>query len=204
MGGWFPAFFILKGGSPISRDLRVNHEIRARDVRLIDEDGTQLGVLPYRDALRLAMDKGLDLVEVAPTAQPVVCRVMDYGRFKYENAKREREARNKQHVTLIKELKLRPNIGGHDFDVKLRNAERFLHDGDKVKLTIMFRGRQIVHPQLGRDVLTRMAESLRGLAVVEAEPRIEGRNMFMLVAPRPSAVEHKEKEKTEATSPTQA
>lgn len=193
--------FSSKGGSPISRDLRVNHEIRAREVRLIDEDGTQLGVLPIRDALRIAMDKGLDLVEVAPTAQPVVCRVMDYGRFKYETAKREREARTRQHVTLIKELKLRPNIGDHDFEVKLRNAERFLRDGDKVKLTIMFRGRQIVHPQLGREVLNRMAEALRPMSVIESEPRIEGRNMSMLIAPKPSAIEReREKERQKAPS----
>lgn len=153
-------------------------------MRLIDEDGTQRGVLPFREALRIAQEKGLDVVEVAPTAQPVVCRIMDYGRFKYENSKRERETRKKQHVALIKELKLRPKIGEHDFDVKARNAERFLGEGDKVKLTIMFRGREIVHPNLGRDVLVKLAERLKPVAVVEAEPRVEGRNMFMLVAPR--------------------
>jgi translation initiation factor IF-3 len=151
---------------------------------LIDEDGTQRGVLPFREALRIAQDRGLDLVEVAPTAQPVVCRIMDYGRFKYENAKRERETRKKQHVSLIKELKLRPKIGDHDLEVKVRNAERFLGDGDKVKVTVMFRGREIVHPNLGRVVLDRVAERLKPVAVVESEPRVEGRNMFMLVAPR--------------------
>lgn len=185
-------FSSLGGGRPISRDLRVNHEIRAREVRLIDEDGSQRGVLPYREALRIAQDRGLDLVEVAATAQPVVCRIMDYGRFKYENAKRERETRKKQHVALIKELKLRPKIGVHDFDVKARNAERFLGEGDKVKLTIMFRGREIVHPNLGRTVLMRLAERLKPIAVVEAEPRVEGRNMFMLVAPRPAPVAPRE------------
>jgi translation initiation factor IF-3 len=173
---------------------------------LIDEDGTQRGVLPFREAFRIAQERGLDLVEVAPTAQPVVCRIMDYGRFKYENAKRERETRKKQHVTLIKELKLRPKIGEHDFDVKARNAERFLGDGDKVKLTIMFRGREIVHPNLGRDVLMKLAERLKPIAVVEAEPRVEGRNMFMLVAPRvaPQAQPQHRETQREAAAETNA
>lgn len=155
-----------------------------REVRLIDEEGNQLGVMPTRDALQIALEKGLDLVEVAPTAQPPVCRVMDYGRFKYEQAKRDREARRNQHVVSIKELKMRPRIDDHDFEVKVRSGERFLKDGDKIKCTIMFRGREIVHSQLGREVLRQLAERLQEFGHVESEPRLEGRNMTMILAPR--------------------
>lgn len=162
----------------------MNEAIRAREVRLIDEEGNQLGIMPVRQALEIAAERGLDLVEVAPTAQPVVCRLMDYGRYKYEQAKREREARRHQRSMDIKELKMRPRIDDHDFEVKVRSAERFLRDGDKVKCTIMFRGREIVHADLGREVLERLAQRLQELAAVEAEPRIEGRNMVMMLAPR--------------------
>ncbi len=155
-----------------------------REVRLIDEEGNQLGVMPTRDALQIALDKGYDLVEVAPTAQPPVCRIMDYGRYKYEQAKRDREARRNQHVVNIKELKMRPRIDEHDFEVKVRSGERFLKDGDKVKCTIMFRGREIVHSQLGREVLAQLAERLQEFGQVESEPRLEGRNMTMVMAPR--------------------
>jgi translation initiation factor IF-3 len=170
---------------PIDRELRVNERIRAREVRLIDTDGTQLGIMPLRQALEIAYEKGLDLVEVAPQARPPVCRIMDYGKFKYEESKREREARKKQKQVTIKELKLRPSIEDHDLQVKLRNAERFLRDGDKVKCTIMFRGREIVHKELGRAVLDRLAAALSELAVVERQPVLEGRNMVMILAPHP-------------------
>jgi translation initiation factor IF-3 len=175
----------MQGGKSISKDLRVNQMIRAREVRLIDEENRQLGVVVLREALRIAADKGLDLVEVAPTASPVVCRIMDYGRYKYEQAKRDREARKKQLVVDIKELKMGPNIEDHDFEVRVKNAERFLREGDKLKATIQFRGRQIQHSVLGRQVLARFAERLRDLAVVEADPRMEGRNMHIIMAPRP-------------------
>lgn len=136
----------------------------------------------------MAQDKGLDLVEVAPQANPVVCRLMDYGRFKYEQAKRDREARRRQHVVEIKEVKLRVNIDDHDFAVKARNALRFLKDGDKVKATIMFRGREVSHPALGRAVLDRLAEVVAEVATVEQPPRVEGRNMVMVFAPKPGAL----------------
>lgn len=174
----------MEGGKLINKDLRINEEIRAREVRLIDDEGNQLGVLPTREALRVAGEKGLDLVEVAPTAQPVVCRIMDYGRFKYEQAKRDRDAKRNQKVVSIKEIKMRPRIDEHDFDVKARNVERFLKDGDKVKCTIMFRGREIVHSELGRKVLQRLSERLQDLCVTEMEPRVEGRNMVTIIAPR--------------------
>lgn len=164
--------------------MRVNDRIRAREVRLIGPDGSQLGIVPLREALQMAEEQGLDLVEVAPQAVPVVCRIMDYGKFKYEQQKREREARKRQRTITIKELKMRPNIEDHDFQVKLRSADRFLRDGDKVKCTIMFRGREIVHKDIGRKVLERMAEALAELAKVERPPVMEGRNMSMILAPR--------------------
>ncbi|MBX5475942.1 MAG: translation initiation factor IF-3 [Clostridia bacterium] len=169
----------------MSRDQRVNENIRVREVRLIDENGNQLGVMPTREALRIAQERGLDLVEVAAQANPPVCRIMDYGRFKYEQSKREREARKRQHIVDIKEVKLRVNIDEHDFEVKAKNALRFLKDGDKVKATIMFRGREIVHAELGRQVLDRLAKYVEAYGMIEQQPKVEGRNMVMVFAPRP-------------------
>jgi len=164
--------------------LLVNHKIRAREVRVIDMNGEQLGVLSLDEALRLAQEKNLDLVTVAPQAKPPVCRIMDFGRYKYEQSKREKEARKKQKTTEVKEVKIRPGIDEHDFQVKARNALRFLQNGDKVKVTIVFRGRQITHPELGRKQCQKMAEELAPVATVEKEPRMEGRNMIMFLAPR--------------------
>jgi translation initiation factor IF-3 len=140
--------------------------------------------MPFRDALRLAGEAGADLVEVAPTAKPPVCRIMDYGRFKYEQAKRDREARKKQRVGDIKEVKMRPNIDDHDFDFKYRNAQRFLKDGNKVKMTIMFRGREIVHQDIARGLVTRFAEAVAEYGVLERPPKVEGRNMIVILAPK--------------------
>ncbi len=140
--------------------------------------------MALRDALRIASDAGLDLVEVAPTAKPPVCRIMDYGRFKYEQAKRNRDARKKQRMGDMKEVKMRPNIDDHDFDFKSRNAQRFLREGNKVKLTIMFRGREIVHQDLARALVARFAESVAEFGVLERPPRLEGRNMIVLIAPK--------------------
>ncbi|AGL01162.1 translation initiation factor IF-3 [Desulfoscipio gibsoniae DSM 7213] len=151
---------------------------------MVDVDGKQLGVLPTREALKLAEEKQLDLVEIAPQAKPPVCRIMDYGKFRYEQSKREKEARKNQRIINVKEVKLRPNIEDHDFEVKAKNAIRFLKDGDKVKVTIMFRGRQIVHPDLGKKLLVRMAEQVTDLANVERQPKLEGKNMIMILAPK--------------------
>ncbi len=167
----------------ISKDLRINDEIRAREVRLVGEEGEQLGIMSGRDALRIALEKSLDLVEIAPTAKPPVCKLMDYGKFKYEQAKKDKEARKKHKVTEIKEVKLRPNIEDHDFETKARNAQRFLNDGDKVKVTIMFRGREITHPDLGRKLCLRLAEFVKVEANIEREPKLEGRNMIMILTP---------------------
>ena len=169
----------------ISREsLRINEEIRIREVRVTGADGEQLGIMATRDALRLAEDQHLDLVEVAPKAKPPVCRIMDFGKYRYEQQKREKEARKKQKIITIKEVKLRPNIEQHDFDVKLKNAVRFIDEGNKVKVTIMFRGRELSHPELGRAVLDRVAERLGTTVNIEKTPKLEGKNMTMIVAPK--------------------
>lgn len=163
--------------------MRINEGIRVREVRLVGEEGEQLGVMPIRDALKIAVEKSLDLAEIAPTAKPPVCKLMDYGKFKYEQAKKDREARKKHKTVEIKEVKLRPNIEDHDFETKSRNAQRFLNDGDKVKVTIMFRGREITHPDLGKALCLRLAEFCKTEANVEREPKLEGRNMIMILTP---------------------
>ena len=168
----------------ISKDWRINEEIRAREVRLVDENGEQVGIVPIREALQMAEEKGLDLVEVAPGAKPPVCRLMDYGKFRYEQSKRDKEARKKQKVITVKEVKMRTRIEDHDFMVKSRNARKFLDAGDKVKVTIMFKGREISHIDLGKDLCNKLAEDLKNVALVEREPRVEGRNMVMILAPR--------------------
>ena len=166
--------------------MRINEEIRAREVRVITADGEQLGVMSGRAAQQLAVERHLDLVEIAPTAKPPVCKIMDYGKFRYEQQKREKDARKKQKTFDIKEVKLRPGIEDHDFNVKYKNAVRFLEDGDKVKVTIMFRGRELSHPELGEVLLNRMAQQLKEIAVVERVPKLEGKNMIMIVAPKPA------------------
>lgn len=140
--------------------------------------------MALRDALRLALDKNLDLVEVAPTARPPVCRIMDYGRFKYEQSKRDREARKKQHIVTIKEVRMTPKIEDHDFSVKVKNAEKFLDDGDKVKASVRFRGREIVHADIARKLLLEMAQALSAVSSIEREPKVEGRSMIMILAPK--------------------
>lgn len=151
---------------------------------MVDENGEQLGILPIREALRVAAERNSDLVEVAPTARPPVCRVMDYGRFKYEQSKREREARKKQHVVSVKEVRMTPKIEDHDFGVKVKNAEKFLREGDKVKVSVRFRGREIVHTDIARKLLLDMAQALSSVATSEREPKVEGRNMIMILAPK--------------------
>ncbi|MCR4440723.1 MAG: translation initiation factor IF-3 [Peptococcaceae bacterium] len=169
----------------ISKDeLRVNEEIRAKEVRLVSETGEQLGIMSPKEALKIALSKGLDMVEVAPNAKPPVCKIMDLGKYKYEQSKREREARKKQRIINVKEVKLRPNIEEHDFQVKARNAIRFLQDGDKVKVTIMFRGRELSHPELGRELLSRVAAIVKEMAIIEKDPKLEGKNMTMVLSPK--------------------
>lgn len=166
------------------RRVRVNRQIRISPVRVISPEGNQLGIMPIEEAMTLAEEEGLDLVEVAPNARPPVCRIMDYGKYKYEEARRQRQARKRQHQILVKEVKFRPGIEDHDFDFKVRHARRFLEEGNKVKATMMFRGRQMAHPELGRDVLARVAEAVDDVGRIESEPLLEGRNMTMILAPR--------------------
>lgn len=163
---------------------RVNERIRAPMVRVVDAEGGQVGVMAIADALRLARDQGYDLVEVAPQARPPVCRIMDYGRYKYEQSKRLRKARQKTHQTQLKEVKMRPKIGEHDFQVKLNHARQFLEKRDKVKFTVRFRGREIVHLEFGQRLLLRMAEELEEVSTVEVAPRREGHTLTMVVSPR--------------------
>jgi translation initiation factor IF-3 len=155
---------------------------------VISDTGEQLGIMAVDEALATAESRGLDLVEVAPEARPPVVRIMDYGKFKYEAARKAREARKKQHHIMIKEVKFRPGIEEHDFEFKLRHARRFLDEGNKVKATMMFRGRQLTHPELGREVLSRLAEAVGDVGKVEMQPMLEGRNMTMILAPRKAQV----------------
>ncbi len=155
-------------------------------MRLIDENGVQIGIVPTHEALRLARERNLDLVEVAPNAVPPVCRIMDYGKYKYEQTKKEREARKHQKVVLLKEVRLTPTTDEHDLEVKARTILRFLEEGDKVKVTVRFRGREMAHPQLGKRALDAILAHLGGRAVVERPPMIEGRTMTMLLSPAPA------------------
>jgi translation initiation factor IF-3 len=162
---------------------RINDRIRAREVRLVDPDGQQLGIKPLPEALSIARNLDMDLVEVAPMANPPVCRSMDYGKFKFDEAQRAKESRRKAVHVGLKEMKYRPKIGPGDFETKTRQVAKFLEDGHKVKITIMFRGREVFHPELGKRILDRIAEQMDGTAKVEAQPRLDGRNMVMVLAP---------------------
>lgn len=151
-------------------------------MRVVTDTNEQMGVMSLRSALQIAEERHMDLVEVAPNGKPPVCRIMNYGKYRYEQQKREKEAKKKQKVLILKEVKLRPNIEDHDFYVKMKAAQRFLAEGSKVKVTIMFRGREMSHPELGKKLLVRFAEELKEIARVEKEPKIEGRNMTMVIA----------------------
>jgi translation initiation factor IF-3 len=158
--------------------------ITSPQVRLVDENGEQVGVVSVSDALRRAETAGLDLMEVSPTADPPVCKILDYGRFRYEAQKKKNEARKKQKVIEVKEIKMRPNIDTHDYEVKMRSIHRFIGEGDKVKVTMRFRGREMVHQELGKQVLDRVREEMEETAKVEQFPKLEGRQMTMVMAPR--------------------
>jgi translation initiation factor IF-3 len=168
---------------PASNEPRINDRIRAREVLLVDSDGTKLGVKPFTEALQLARDQDLDLVEVAANANPPVCRIMDYGKFRFDAAQRAKESRRKTTQTQIKEMKYRVKIGPGDFDTKTRKVLEFLREGHKVKITIMFRGRETAHPHLGKNILDRIADEASSFAKVEAAPKLDGRNMIMVLAP---------------------
>ncbi len=173
------------GGAPIAKPeaTNINRAIRAREVRVVDDEGNQLGVLSLAEALAAAEERGLDLVEVSPNADPPVCRIMDYGKYKYQTSKRTAEAKKKTARVEIKEVKMRPKTEEHDFQVKIRNARRFLEEGNKVKVTIMFRGREVTHPEFGHRLMTRVGEELKDIGQVESHPGMFGRFMTMVVAP---------------------
>jgi translation initiation factor IF-3 len=164
-------------------DTRINDRIRARQVLLIGGDGTQYGVKPLPEALSMAREQGFDLVEVAANADPPVCRIMDFGKWKYEQDQRRKESRKRATNVVIKEMKFRPKIDGHDFETKMKHVERFLGEGSKVKLTIMFRGREMAHPEIGRKILERVADQVTEYATIESAPRQDGRNMTMVLNP---------------------
>ena len=170
-------------GSIDKRKYRVNEKIRAREVRLIGPDGKQIGIVSLREALAKAEEYGLDLVEVAPQADPPVCKIMDYGQFLYQEAKKAKEAKKRQSQVELKEIKVRPKTEEHDLQTKIRHIRRFLEDGNKVKIRVFFRGRELAHPELGRQVLQKIEEAVKELGRVEMAPRMEGRQMIMILGP---------------------
>ena len=172
---------------PISnKELQINEQIRDKELRVVDSDGTQLGIMSLRQALEIAEQKNLDLVKIAPQANPPVCKIIDYGKFRFEQAKREKEARRNQRVVEIKEVRLSLNIDTHDFETKKNHALRFISDGNKVKASIRFRGREMGHPELGLEIMRKFSDAMSEVAVVEKPAKLEGRNMLMFLAPKPT------------------
>jgi len=180
---WLPEPRSRSIATPAPTEPRINDRIRAREVRLVSAEGEQVGIKPLPEALAIARAADLDLVEVAPQATPPVCRIMDYGKYKYEAAQRAKESRRKTTQVSIKEMKYRVKIGRGDFDTKTKKVEHFLGEGHKVKLTIMFRGREVAHPELGMKILENVAEQVKDIAKIEAAPKLDGRNMIMVLAP---------------------
>ncbi|HEX4565816.1 MAG TPA: translation initiation factor IF-3 [Vicinamibacterales bacterium] len=178
---------------------RVNERIRVREVRVIDEDGSQLGIMPPPQALAIARQKGLDLVEIAATSNPPVCRIMDFGRYQYQEQKRARSAKKHQKVIEVKEIKFRPKVDEHDYQFKKKHIERFLADGDKVKATIFFRGREMAHPEIGRRILERLIGELADVAVAETTPRQEGNQMHTILSQKAGAKRPASAKKAEVT-----
>ncbi len=168
----------------LHKDLRVNEGIRAREVRVITGEGEQLGILPISEALRIAGERELDLVEVAPEAAPPVCRIMDFGKFKYQQSRRAKDARKKQTIIQVKEVKMGPKTDEHDFQFKARHVRRFLEEGNKAKVTIRFRGREMAHTELGRKLLDRISHDMADIATIESHAKLEGRNLVMILTPK--------------------
>lgn len=166
----------------IAKEAGINWNIKAPEVRVIDSDGKQVGILPLKEAMKIAEEQGLDLVAVSPNSNPPVCRIMNYGKYKYQQNKRLQEARKHQTVIQVKEVKIRPRTEDHDFQFKLRHVKRFLGEGNKVKVSMLFRGREIAHPEFGKGLLNRLIEEVKDMAIVEQAPRLEGRNMVMILS----------------------
>ena len=185
-------------GAIAAQEPRLNDEITIRECRLINYDGQQMGIYPIAQAQRIAYDQDLDLVEIAPNANPPVCRIMDYGKYKYDQEIKAKQARKNQNRVETKEMKFRPKIDVGDYETKKKHVLRFLSEGNKVKITIMFRGREMAHPEQGLSILERLADDLKDVAVIESQPKMEGRNMHMLIAPSPAAKKKKAQEKEKA------
>lgn len=179
-------------------NLRINRQIRALKVRVIGAEGDQVGVLAIKDALVKAQEAGLDLVEIAPNADPPVCKIIDYGKYRYDQTKREKESKKSQHQVKVKEIKLKPNIDEHDFQTKLKQARQFIEKGNKVKVTCMFRGREMAYPQLGEKIVERMCEGIEDIAQVEAPAKLLGKSLICVLAPGAAKGKKKEKEKSHA------
>ena len=169
-----------------SKELQINEQIRDKEIRVIDSDGSQLGIMPSKKAMELAEQKNLDLVKIAPQATPPVCKIIDYGKYRFEQGKREKEQRKNQRVVEIKEVRLSLNIDTHDFETKKNHAMRFISEGNKVKASIRFRGREMGHPELGLEIMKRFSEAMAEVANVERQPKLEGRTMMMFLAPKPA------------------
>lgn len=171
----------------ISKELLINEEIRDREIRVVGDDGSQLGIMSSRDAMRMAAEKDLDLVKIAPQAVPPVCRIMDYGKYRFETAKKDKEAKKKQKVVDVKEIRMSLNIDEHDLETKVNHAQQFVKSGDKVKVTVRFRGREMAHTELGGKLLERFANACADLALLDKQPKLEGRSMSLFLAPKPTS-----------------
>ena len=177
-------FYFWRCSSIANLDYLINEDIDAKEVRLISDEGEQLGIMPCKQALDIAFEKDMDLVLIAPGSNPPVCKVMNYGKFRFEQTKREKEAKKNQHVTEIKEIRMSPSIGGNDFNTKLRNGQKFLSEGNRLKVTIRFRGREMAHTNIGEQLLKDFAAKCADIANMDKNPKLEGRNMFMFLSPK--------------------
>ena len=186
--GCIRVFYLSNGGATVISKVEheLNEEIRDKEIRLISESGEQLGIMSSQEALRLAEERNLDLVKISPNAVPPVCKLMDYGKYRFEQTKREKEARKNQRVVEIKEIRMSPSIDVNDFNVKLRNAQKFLADGNRCKITVRFRGREMAHTNIGQDLLLKFAESCGETAVMDKSPKLEGRHMSIFLSPKPA------------------
>ena len=178
--------FLLEVFLISKQDHQLNEDVRDKEIRVIGSDGEQLGIMSPRDALNMAYDQGFDLVKIAPGANPPVCKIMDYGKFRFEQSKKEKEAKKNQHVTEIKEVRMSPGIDTGDFNVKVKNAQKFLKDGNRVKVTVRFRGREMAHTDIGRDLLVKFAEACTEVSKVEKDAKLDGRHMSMFLGPLPA------------------
>ncbi len=183
---YFLAFciFVWRCFSIANTDYQINEEILDKEVRLIGDTGEQLGIMPLQEAMNVAIEKDLDLVKIAPGSVPPVCKIMDYGKYRFEQSKKEKEAKKNQHIVEVKEIRMSPSIGENDFNVKLKNAQKFLREGDRVKVSVRFRGREMAHTNLGADLLKAFAEKCEEIAVLDKEAKLEGRNMSMFLSPK--------------------